>query len=88
MSIKIQQIIFLLTALLLCCSRTHAAEYVRDTGDSDQTLSYSPEFEEGESVSEEFVNSSKYMHAHSYNYCITTGYLAHVCSARKRCRLF
>lgn len=60
MSIKLQQ--FLVTALLLCWGRTHAAKFVRDTGDSDQTLSYSPQFEGEESVSEEFVNSSKYVH--------------------------
>lgn len=67
MSIRLQQ--FLVTALLLCWSRTHAAGFVRDTGDSDQTLSYSPEFEGEESISEEFVNSSKYV---SCSVCIFT----------------
>lgn len=59
MSIKLQQL--LVTALLLFWGRAHAAGFVRDTGDTDQTLSFSPEFEGEESVSEEFVNSSKYI---------------------------
>lgn len=57
MSIKLQQ--FLVTALLLFWGRAHAAGFVRDTGDTDQTLSFSPEFEGEESVSEEFVNSMR-----------------------------
>lgn len=63
MTMKFQQLLFLLAALLL----TNAAEYARATGDVDYSLEHYPGFEEPvrdedetTTMTEELVNTCKY----------------------------
>lgn len=67
MTIKFQQLLFLLATLLL----TNAAKYVRATGDDDYSLEYHPglddpveeDTEETATMTEELVNTSKWLFA-------------------------